>query len=114
MSWFRVPARTLFLANLAGAVLAGLGVQTLATRLAARGPGDGLPLAAALLLLFIVLSLYAIGFARDPQSLSQTAEAARRVLEDDCFRFTLGGLAVLLALGCAPCSRSHATVGRLP
>ena len=29
MSWFRVPARALFLANLAGAVLAGLGVETL-------------------------------------------------------------------------------------
>ena len=29
MSWFRVPARSLFLANLAGAVLAGLGVETL-------------------------------------------------------------------------------------
>ena len=28
MSWFRVPARTLFLANLGAAVLAGLGVQT--------------------------------------------------------------------------------------
>ena len=29
VSWFRVPARALFLANLAGAVLAGLGVETL-------------------------------------------------------------------------------------
>ena len=31
MSWFRVPARALFLANLAGAVLAGLGVDSLRT-----------------------------------------------------------------------------------
>ncbi len=31
MNWFRVPARSLFLANLAGAVLAGLGVETLRT-----------------------------------------------------------------------------------
>ena len=29
MSWFRVPARSLFLANLGAAVLAGLGIQTL-------------------------------------------------------------------------------------
>ncbi len=34
MSLFRVPARALFLANLGAAVLAGLGVQTIAERLA--------------------------------------------------------------------------------
>ena len=45
MKWFRVPARSLFLANLAGAVLAGLGVETLRRwmtdleRLATRSPG---------------------------------------------------------------------------
>ena len=31
---FRVPARSLFLANLAGAVLAGLGIETMRTRMA--------------------------------------------------------------------------------
>ena len=36
MSWFRVPARSLFLANLAAAVLAGLGVETLAKELDRR------------------------------------------------------------------------------
>ena len=34
MRWFRVPARSLFLANLAGAVLAGLGLETLRIRTA--------------------------------------------------------------------------------
>ena len=34
MNWFRVPARSLFLANLAGAVLAGLGVEVLQKHLA--------------------------------------------------------------------------------
>jgi hypothetical protein len=34
MRWFRVPARSLFLANLAGAALAGLGVEALRIRMA--------------------------------------------------------------------------------
>ena len=34
MAWFRVPARSLFLANLAAAVLAGLGIETLRVRMA--------------------------------------------------------------------------------
>ncbi len=39
MSGFRVPARSLFLANLAAAVLAGLGVETL--RSVMTDPKDG-------------------------------------------------------------------------
>jgi hypothetical protein len=37
MAWFRVPARSLFLANLAAAVLAGLGIETLRLRMADLG-----------------------------------------------------------------------------
>ena len=38
MSWFRVPARSLFLASVGVAVLAGFGVQALQERLDASGP----------------------------------------------------------------------------
>jgi hypothetical protein len=102
MSWFRVPARTLFLANLGAAVLAGLGVQTLALRLADRRNWRRFAAWCGAFMFLVILALYLIGPARHPQNFSRTFEAARRVLEDDCFRFTLGGLAALLALGCAP------------
>ena len=101
MSWFRVPARTLFLANLGGAVLAGLGVQALATRLADRRDWRRFAAWSGGLMLSIILSLYVIASLPHPQSFSRTIEGARRVLADDCFRSTLGGLAALLALGCA-------------
>ncbi len=102
MSWFRVPARTLFLANLGAAVLAGLGVQALAIRLVDRRNWRRFAAWCGAFMFLIVLALYLIGPARHPQSFSRTVEAARRVIEDDCFRFTLGGLAALLALGCVP------------
>ena len=101
MSWCRVPARTLFLANLGGAVLAGLGAQTLATRLADRRDWRRFAAWCGACMFAIVLALCVITSVRHPQSFLQTVEAARRVLRDDCFRFAFGGLAALLALGCA-------------
>jgi hypothetical protein len=104
MSWCRVPARSLFLANLGGAVLAGLGVQTLATRMADHRDWRRFAVRCGTFMIVIVTTLYAIGLARHPQSFFRVFEAARRVLDDPCFRFTLGGLAALLALGCVPFS----------
>jgi hypothetical protein len=104
MSWFRVPARTLFLANLGGAVLAGLGVETLATRLADGRAWRRFAAWCGAVAFVIILAMYAIGPARHPRGFSRTFEAARRVLSDNGLRFTLGGLAAILALGCSPYS----------
>jgi hypothetical protein len=101
MSWFRVPARSLFLANLGGAVLAGLGSQAVAARLADRRNWRRCAAWCGAFISIIVIALYLIASARNAQGLSRAVEAARRVVDDDCFRLTLLGLAALLALGCA-------------
>jgi hypothetical protein len=111
MSWFRVPARSLFLANLAGAVLAGLGVAALRNRSeeprAWRRPA--LRLACALSLVIGLLFLIQLGLARQRPAL-----AAARVLQDGRFWLTLSGLAALLLLGCfAPWRRNPCLAGGL-
>ena len=94
MSWFRVPARTLFLANLAGAVLAGLGVQTIINRLAEPRAWRRFAVRCGAFIIVGVATLYLIGAARRSESPARSALAARKVLEDDWFRLALGGLAV--------------------
>src|SRR5207245_4940202 len=60
MGWFRVPARSLFLANLGGAVLAGLGIETL--RAALREPRARRRLAVRMVgaLVVVVVILFSI------------------------------------------------------
>ncbi len=108
MNWFRVPARTLFLANLAAAVLAGLGVQTMAMRVAEPKAWRRFTVRCGVFSFLVVATLYLIGAARGPGGSSRAAEAARRVLEDDRFRLALGGLGGLLVLGCLPLASSRA------
>jgi hypothetical protein len=94
MGSFRVPARALFLANLAGAVLAGLGIATL--RLQYREPRAwrrlAVRLAGALVVVIGVLSVFPLGSSRRGQ-------AAANVLHSGGFWLTLSGVAALVVLG---------------
>ncbi len=104
VSSFRVPARSLFLANLGGAVLAGLGVQTLASRLSEPRAWRQFAIWSGVALLLVILSLYLVGHARRPDHFSRTGAAARRVLTDGCFQLAFAGVCALLLLGCVPFS----------
>jgi hypothetical protein len=113
----RVAARSLFLANMAAAVLAGLGMQTLqgrmvnliAWRRATWRLGAGGVIAVGLLV--------AIHRGRTPEpddsprtvtappthpAHGRTARATARILGDARFWTAIGGLSTLLAAGCRP------------
>jgi hypothetical protein len=97
MSWFRVPARSLFLANLGAALLVGLGAESLWARMTpqswrrfARG--------ALALLLSVVAALFVLARADESSGTGRTAEAARRVLGDGCFWLALCGTALAVSL----------------
>jgi hypothetical protein len=100
MSWFRVPARSLFLATLGAAVMAGVGIDTLhrefverrAWRALARRLGVGLLAACVALVIFRYR-----GGTVSPQ---RSAMAAERVLDGPGFWLALGGLMILLGMGC--------------
>jgi Bacterial membrane protein YfhO len=107
MSGFRVPARALFLANLGGAVLAGLGVETI--RSAMTEPKDWRRLGVRFIGITMILL---VGWAStdrgtEPVELSRTQRAITRVLHDGCFRFALSGMASLVLLGCLPPRRRN-------
>ncbi len=129
MSFFRVPARSLFLANLAAAVLAGLGIEALSQ-------ADGrwwrkLGLAVAVFAFIVVLALVvvrssasshrgeahpldrvaqrmlidsagpeaAIGPLRRPPPVNRAALAADRLLHDPAFWMTLAAIGATLLAG---------------
>jgi hypothetical protein len=102
VSSFRVPARALFLANLGAAVLAGLGVQALAMRLAEPRAWRRFAFGYGVILVLLILSLYLVGYAREPEHFSRTVAAARRVLADSRFQLTVAGVSMILLLGCIP------------
>jgi len=100
MSWFRVPARALFLANLAGAVLAGLGVETLRTRSAHPPIWRGLAIRFVGILGLALACLLVIRQIQRGDASSRMAAAAARVLHDDCFWLIVGGITALIGIGC--------------
>jgi len=102
MSWFRVPARSLFLATLAGAVLAGLGVEALRIRMTGPRAGPRFAVRCAGIMFMILVGLCWIARGVELGGPSPAAEAARRILNDGCFWFTLGGMAALLVVGWLP------------
>ncbi len=126
VGWIRVPARSLFLANLAGAVLAGLGIETMRTRMASlaawrRLAGRMAAVAVVAVALLLVMQLRSVpdrsgrsaiaGIAQGsrtavaplhPPSKGRTALASARVLRDSGFWFAMAGLLGLAAIGCRP------------
>ncbi|MGP0065624.1 MAG: hypothetical protein ACLQGP_18725 [Isosphaeraceae bacterium] len=66
MRWFRVPARSLFLANLAGAVLAGMGVEVLRLRMTDSGTWRGFARRFVMVAVVLVGFLFLIQVGRVP------------------------------------------------
>jgi hypothetical protein len=99
MSWFRVPARALFLANVAGAVLAGLGVETLQKSMSTSRDWRRLTRVFAGIVLVLLAGLSALAVMRPADGSSRTAVATVRVLGDGCFWLVLGGMTLLLLAG---------------
>lgn len=121
MSGFRVPARSLFLANLAAAVLAGLGMDTLLTRMARRRVWRRFALAILVVsvLLLALLCLVGSRMSSDlkiparpmaaspvaplrPPSRGRSTMAAARVLHDRGFQLALGGALGLALVAMLP------------
>jgi hypothetical protein len=117
----RVPARSLFLANLAGAVLAGLGTRTLQGRLAGlsawrraawRQGAVGLVVTGVLLAFHgdgttepHDVPIHSMANRTAPPAPSRSGRAARavsRILGDARFWTAIGGVSIVLALGCRP------------
>jgi hypothetical protein len=128
MAWFRVPARSLFLANLAGAVLAGLGVETIRLRITGVHSWRRFARRFAFAAVILVGTLFLVQFGRVPQpGLAQTrgtrssqmapasppasrrtAQASARVLHDGGFWLSMVGMGVIVFLGC----RTRSDAGR--
>jgi hypothetical protein len=87
---------------LGGAVLAGLGVDALQTQMTGPMPWRRFASRASGTCVLILAGLVAMGYGLVDRMESPMAEAARRVLSDRCFWYTLGGIAALLVLGCLP------------
>jgi hypothetical protein len=117
----RVPARSLFLANLGGAVLAGLGIQTLQMRMAShaawRRSAWRLGSAGIVVIGVLVLvqrgrttgpdhppakAMGAVSAPLAPPGSGRAARAASRVLGDKRFWSAIGGMMVLIGVGCGP------------
>jgi hypothetical protein len=100
MSWFRVPARSLFLANLAAAVLAGLGVETLERHLTGQREWRRLASRFAAVFAAVVAGLFLILLVRGSDGSSRTGAAVGRVLNNGCFWLTLGGITAVMLMAC--------------
>ncbi len=81
MRWFRVPARSLFLVNLAGAALAGLGVETLRTRMTDPNTWRVFARRFARVAVVVVGLLFLIQVGRVPEGTCRTGRATGRGIE---------------------------------
>ena len=99
MSWFRVPARALFLANVAAAVLAGLGVETLRKHMTAPRDWHALARRFTAITSLVLAALLAILLVRGTDGSSRSAAATAHVIRNGCFWLTLGGMGGLICLG---------------
>ena len=126
VSVIRVPARSLFLANLAVAVLSGLGLETMQSRMAGLDAWRRLAWRLGAVGVVAIVLLFVIQFNRSsgpkraparpvadtpappsPPASGRTARAATRVLGDPRFWTAIGGMAVLVAVGCRPVGRNR-------
>ena len=99
MSWFRVPARALFLANVAGAVLAGLGVDTLQRHMTLSCDWHKLAARLVVIVLMLLAGLFSFLFVRGTDGSSRTETAIIRVLTNGCFWLALAGTITAIHLG---------------
>ena len=99
MSWFRVPARALFLANVAGAVLAGLGVDALQRHMPLSRDWHKLAARFVVIILMLLAGIFSFLFVRGTDGSSRTAAAIIRVLTNGCFWFALAGMTASIHLG---------------
>jgi hypothetical protein len=99
MSWFRVPARALFLANVAAAVLAGLGVETLRKHMPAAHHWRKLRSWFIGVVVLLLAGLIAILVTHKTDGSSRAAAASLRVLTSVSFWVTLCGAAALIHKG---------------
>jgi hypothetical protein len=99
MSWFRVPARALFLANLAGAVLAGLGVDALQRHMTLPREWHKLAARFVVIVLILLAGMFAFLFVRGTDGSSRTETAIIRVLTNGCFWLALAGTITAIRLG---------------
>jgi hypothetical protein len=112
MNWFRVPARSLFLANLAGAVLAGLGVEVLQKYITTYDDWRKMAIRFGRPVLALLVSLLSMPLIRGHDGSSRTAAAAIRVLSSGCFWLALGALtAIVLMAGAAGGQRVRRRAG---
>jgi hypothetical protein len=100
MSWFRVPSRSLFLANLAASVLVGLGLEALEIRMANVHAWRRFAVRCAGIMAIVLLGLFWMSHGRQSDAGARTAQAAGTILSDGCFWFTLCGIGGLLVAGC--------------
>jgi hypothetical protein len=115
MSWFRVPARSLFLATLGAAMLAGFGLEALVAKLARRDRWRAFAvrlLKSAALLIGSLLICSTIGALTSPggpagptiatglKNRERAVRAAGRMLQDPPFWITVASLAAAGGLGC--------------
>lgn len=96
MNWFRVPARSLFLANLAGAVLAGLGVETLQKHISASDQWRKMAHRSGMVFLTLLATLVVILLVFGRDGSSRTGAAVTRVVCDGCFWLTLGVMTAVI------------------
>jgi len=99
MSWFRVPARSLFLAALGAAVLAGMGIDTLRRQLADLRSWRRYARRFAAVMLAVLVLLLLFQAQRGSPLSPRTARAAGRVLHDPRFWLSVVGLTILTAMG---------------
>ena len=99
MSWFRVPARALFLANVAGAVLAGLGVDTLQKKLTESHEWQKLTFRFLLTIVALLAGLFLILLIYRHDGSTRMAVAVSRVFSSGCLWLTLGGMTGVTLIG---------------
>jgi hypothetical protein len=99
MSWFRVPARALFLANVAGAVLAGLGIDALRRQMTHSREWRQLATQFSFIVLMFLAGVFSFLFVGGTDGSSRTVAAIIRVLTNGCFWLALAGSTASVHLG---------------
>ncbi len=99
MSWFRVPGRALFLANVAGAVLAGLGVDSLQRHMTLSRDWHKLAARFVVIVLMLLACVCSFLCVRGTDGSSRTVAAIIRVLTNGVFWGALAGMTAAIRLG---------------